>query len=197
MSKPNEIEDMFGQIKTKFNRVDILVNNAGIQFVNPIETFPDDKWEQILRINLISNFYTIKYSIPYMKKNGWGRIVNIASAHGLIASPFKSAYVSAKHGVMGLSKTAALELAPNNITVNVICPGYVRTPLVMNQIADTARVRGISEEDVINKVFLLNHATKKFVEIEEVVEAVDYLCSNNAANVTGTHLSIDGGWSAQ
>ncbi|RNA04625.1 3-hydroxybutyrate dehydrogenase [Brachionus plicatilis] len=197
MSKETEINDMFEKIKSQFERVDILVNNAGIQHVCPVDEFPSDKWEQIIKINLISNFHTIKRSVPYMKKNGWGRIVNIASAHGLIASPFKSAYVAAKHGVLGLTKTVALELAEKNITVNAICPGYVKTPLVMNQVADTARVRGISEEDVIKKVLLLNQATKKFVEVEEIAEAVSYLCSDNAASVTGTHLSLDGGWSAQ
>lgn len=197
MSKEAEIVDMFDKIKSQFQRVDILVNNAGIQFVCPVDEFPSEKWEQIIKINLISNFHTIKHSVPFMKKNGWGRIVNIASAHGLVASPFKSAYVAAKHGVLGLTKTVALELAEKNITVNAICPGYVKTPLVMNQVADTARVRGISEEDVIKKVMLLNQATKKFVEVEEIAEAVSYLCSDGAASVTGTHLSLDGGWCAQ
>ncbi len=197
MAKPEHINDMFKQIDKEFGRVDILVNNAGIQHVSPIDEFPVEKWESIIRINLVSNYYTIKHSLPYMKNNGWGRIINVASAHGLIASPFKSAYVAAKHGVLGLTKSVALEVAEKNITVNAICPGYVKTPLVLNQIADTARVRGISEEDVIKKVMLLNQPTKKFVEIEEVVEAVVYLCSDNAASVTGTSLSIDGGWVAQ
>lgn len=197
MSKQAEIVNMFSQVAKQLGRVDILVNNAGIQFVSPIDEFPSEKWEQIIRINLIACFHTIKHSVPFMKKNGWGRIVNIASAHGLIASPFKSAYVAAKHGVLGLTKTVALELAEKNITVNAVCPGYVKTPLVMNQVADTARVRGISEEDVIKKVMLLNQATKKFAEIEEIAEAVSYLCSENSASVTGTHISVDGGWSAQ
>jgi len=197
MGKPEHINDMFKQIDKELGRVDILINNAGIQHVAPIDEFPVEKWESIIRINLVSNYYTIKHALPYMKKNGWGRIINVASAHGLIASPFKSAYVAAKHGVLGLTKSVALEVAQNNITVNAICPGYVKTPLVLNQIADTARVRGISEEDVIKKVMLLNQPTKKFVEIEEVVEATVYLCSDNAASVTGTSLSIDGGWVAQ
>lgn len=197
MSKEADIADMFDLVKKQLGKVDILVNNAGIQFVSPIEDFPSEKWEQIIRINLIACFYTIKNSVPLMKQNGWGRIINIASAHGLVASPFKSAYVSAKHGVLGLTKTVALELAEKNITVNAVCPGYVKTPLVLNQVADTARVRGISEEDVIKKVMLLNQATKKFVEVEEIAEAVSYLASDYAASVTGTHLSVDGGWCAQ
>ena len=197
MSKPAEITEMMQTALKECQKIDILVNNAGIQFVCPIDEFPDEKWELITRVNLLSCFYTIKNALPSMKKNGWGRIINVASAHGLVASPFKSAYVSAKHGVLGLTKTVALEVAEKNITVNAICPGYVKTPLVMNQVADTARVRGISEEDVIKKVMLLNQATKKFAEVEEIVEAAAYLCSDNAASVTGTHISIDGGWSAQ
>lgn len=197
MSKTAEIDDMFDQVRSHVGRVDILVNNAGIQHVAPVDDFPVDKWEQVMRINLISNFYTIRHSLPYMKKNGWGRIINVASVHGLVASPYKSAYVSAKHGVLGLTKTVALEVAQANITVNAICPGYVKTPLVVNQIAATAKTRGIKEEDVIKNVMLLNQATKKFVEIEEVVEAVVYLSSDNAASVTGTHIVLDGGWSAQ
>ena len=146
MSKQTEIDDMFKTVKSELGRVDILVNNAGIQFVSPIDEFPVDKWEQIIRINLLALFHTTRHSLPMMKANGWGRIINVASAHGLIASPFKSAYVAAKHGVMGLTKTVALEVAEKNITCNTICPGYVKTPLVLNQVADTARVRGISEE---------------------------------------------------
>lgn len=197
MSKPSEIESMFEKVKQKFGRLDILVNNAGIQQVSPIEDFPAEKWEAIIRINLISCFYTIKHSVPLMKQQGWGRIVNVASVHGIVASPFKSAYVSAKHGVLGLTKTVALELAEKNITVNSICPGYVKTPLVVNQIADTARVRGISEEDVVKKVLLLNQATKKFVEVEEVAEACAFLCSETAQSITGTNIVLDGGWTAQ
>lgn len=197
MSKMSDIDDMFKTVRKELGRVDILVNNAGIQFVSPIDEFPVEKWEQIIRVNLLALFHTTRHSLPLMKENGWGRIINVASAHGLIASPFKSAYVAAKHGVMGLTKTVALEVAEKNITCNTICPGYVKTPLVLNQVADTARVRGISEEEVIKKVMLLNQATKKFVEIEEVVAAATYLASEQAASVTGTHILIDGGWSAQ
>lgn len=198
MSKASDIEAMFALVTSQLGRgVDILVNNAGIQFVAPIDEYPDDKWEQIVRVNLISNFYTIKHALPGMKRAGWGRIVNIASAHGLVASPFKSAYVSAKHGVLGLTKTVALEVAQMNITVNAVCPGYVKTPLVINQVADTARVRGISEQDVITKVMLVNQATKKFVEVDEVAETVAFLCSDKAASITGAHISVDGGWCAQ
>jgi 3-hydroxybutyrate dehydrogenase len=197
LSKPGEISDLFEKSISKFKKIDILVNNAGVQFVSPIEDFPTEKWEGIIRVDLIAAFYTIKSVIPLMKKNGWGRIVNIASAHALVASPFKSAYVAAKHGLLGLTKTVALELAEHNITVNAVCPGYVKTPLVLNQVADTARARGISEDDVIKKIILGAQATKKFVEIDEVAELVMFLCSDKAGSITGAALSIDGGWTAQ
>jgi len=197
MSKPETISDMFDQIMKKFGKVEVLINNAGIQFVSPIEQFPPEKWEQIIRIDLIASFYTIRQVLPSMKKNGWGRIINIASAHALVASPFKSAYVAAKHGMLGMTKTVALEVAEEGITVNAICPGYVKTPLVLNQVADTAKIRGLSEEEVIKKVILGAQATKKFVEIDEVAALVLFLCSDQATSITGAALSIDGGWTAQ
>lgn len=196
LSKPLEIADMFEQILQQFGKVDVLINNAGIQFVSPIEEFPAEKWETIIRVDLIASFYTIKNVVPIMKQNGWGRIINIASAHALVASPFKSAYVAAKHGLLGLTKTVALEVAEYGITVNAVCPGYVKTPLVLGQIADTAKARGISEEEVIKKIILDSQATKKFVEIEEVAGFVAFLCGNQASSITGAALSIDGGWTA-
>ncbi len=197
LSNPDEINNMFKNIQETYNTIDVLINNAGIQFVAPIEEFPPEKWEAIMCINLIASFYTIRNVIPLMKKNNWGRIINIASAHALVASPFKSAYVAAKHGVLGLTKTVALEVARHNITANAICPGYVKTPLVMGQIKDTARARGMSEEEVIEKVILGSQATKKFVEIEELAGLAYFLCSNEAASITGTALPMDGGWTTQ
>lgn len=197
LSKLSEIDRMFKNIIEKYQRVDVLVNNAGIQFVSPIENFPPEKWEMIIRIDLIAAFYTIKNVIPIMKHQKWGRVINIASAHALVASPFKSAYVAAKHGLIGLTKSVALEVAQDGITVNSICPGYVKTPLVVNQVADTAKARGISEEDVIKNVILGVQATKKFVEIEEVADFVYFLSSDSASSITGAALSIDGGWTAQ
>lgn len=196
LSKPDEIADMFNQVIQRYNKIDVLVNNAGIQFVSPIEDFPPEKWEAIIRINMIAAFYTIKYALPLMKQHHYGRVINIASAHGLVASPFKSAYVSAKHGIVGLTKTVALEVAENGITVNAICPGYVKTPLVINQVEDTAKVRGITPKEVIEKVILAAQATKKFVEIDEISELVMFLCSNGAKSITGAALPIDGGWTA-
>ena len=197
LSKPAEIDTMFKNIINHFQTIDILINNAGIQFVSPIEEFPPEKWEAIIRVDLIASFYTIKYAIPHMKKNKWGRVINIASAHALVASPFKSAYVAAKHGILGLTKTAALEVAKDGITVNAISPGYVKTPLVLGQIADTAKARGMTEEEVTDKIILGSQATKKFVEIEEIASLAYYLCSTEAASITGTSLSMDGGWTSQ
>lgn len=196
MTKPDEIEDLIKTAQKKFGSVDILINNAGIQFVSPVEDFPDNKWEAIIAINMSSSFYTIKHTIPMMKEKGWGRIINIASAHGLVASPYKSAYVSAKHGILGLTKTVALETAEYGITVNAICPGYVKTPLVEGQIKDTAKTRGITEDEVINDVMLKAQHTKKFVEIEQIAAFAKFLCGDAAQNVTGTSHSIDGGWTA-
>jgi 3-hydroxybutyrate dehydrogenase len=197
LSKHEEINSMFSAIIAKFGKVDVLINNAGIQFVSPIEDFPSEKWESIIQLNLVSSFHTIKNVIPIMKKNNWGRIINIASTHALVASPFKSAYVAAKHGLLGLTKTVALEVAQNGITANAICPGYVKTPLVLNQVADTAKARGMSEDDVIKNIILGAQATKKFVEIEEIAELALYLSGNLASSITGSALTIDGGWTAQ
>ncbi|MFT4584718.1 MAG: 3-hydroxybutyrate dehydrogenase [Gammaproteobacteria bacterium] len=196
MTKPDEIERMIGSAISKFERIDVLVNNAGIQHVAPIEDFPVDKWNDIIAINLVSSFHTIRHCVPAMKQSGWGRIINIASAHALIASPFKSAYVTAKHGIAGLTKTVALETAEHGITANAICPGYVLTPLVEKQIPDTAKSRGITEQQVINDVLLAAQPTKKFVEIEQVASLATYLASDAASSITGALLSIDGGWAA-
>lgn len=197
MTKPEEIVDLIGTAKETFGSVDVLVNNAGIQHVAKIEDFPTERWDQIIAINLTSSFHTMRAAIPLMKEKGKGRIINVASAHALTASPFKSAYVAAKHGILGLTKTAALELAEFGITVNAICPGYVLTPLVEKQIPDTARERGISEEQVKTDVMLRLQATKEFVSIEEVAATAVFLASDAARQITGTHISIDGGWTAQ
>jgi 3-hydroxybutyrate dehydrogenase len=196
MTKPQQIADMVNNAAKTFGSVDIIVNNAGIQHVAPIDEFPIEKWDQIIAINLSSSFHMCRAAIPHMRKAGWGRIVQIASAHALVASPFKSAYVAAKHGIAGLTKTVALEVAEQNITANAICPGYVHTPLVENQIADTAKARGISKEDVVNKVMLAAQPTKKFVQIDQVAALAVYLCGDAAENVNGAMLSIDGGWVA-
>ncbi len=197
MTKPAEIADLVATASRTFGSVDVLVNNAGIQHVEKIEDFPIEKWDQIIAINLSSSFHTMRAAIPLMKEKKKGRIINVASAHGLVASPFKSAYVAAKHGIMGLTKTAALELAEFGITVNSICPGYVLTPLVEKQIPDTARTRGISEEQVKQDVMLKFQPTKDFVSVEEVAATALFLASDSARQITGTHISIDGGWTAQ
>ena len=197
MSKPADIEDMMKFAAATFGRVDILVNNAGIQHVAPVEDFPPEKWEQIVAINLVSAFHTTRHAIPSMKKQGWGRVINIASAHSLVASPFKSAYVAAKHGIAGFTKTVALEVAQNGITVNAISPGYVLTPLVEKQIPDTAKARGITEEAVVRDVLLAAQPTKKFVSVEQVAAIATFLCGDEAASITGTNVSVDGGWTAQ
>lgn len=196
MLKPGEIEAMVKKAAEAFGSVDILVNNAGIQYVAPVDEFPVEKWDAIIGIDLSSSFHTIRAAVPIMKKQNWGRIINIASAHALVASPFKSAYVAAKHGLYGLTKVVALEVAEHNITVNAICPGYVKTPLVEGQIADTAKARGITPEQVVNDVLLKAQWTKKFVEIENIADFVKFLCSDAAANITGSAQSIDGGWVA-
>lgn len=197
MSKSDQIEAMMKNAAAQFGGVDILVNNAGIQFVSPIETFPTEKWDAIIAINLTSAFHTTRLAIPYMKAKGWGRIVNIASAHALVASPFKSAYVASKHGIMGFTKTVALEVAQNGITVNAICPGYVLTPLVEKQIPDTAKARGITEEQVKRDVLLAAQPTKQFVTTEQIAGTAIFLCSDSAASITGTNISVEGGWTAQ
>ena len=197
MTRPEEIFDLVKTAHDKFGSVDVLVNNAGVQHVAPVEAFPPDKWDQIIAINLTSAFHTMRAVIPLMKAAGKGRIINIASAHGLVASPFKSAYVAAKHGVIGLTKSAALEVAEDGITVNAICPGYVLTSLVEKQIPDTAKARGITEEAVKNDVLLRLQATKDFVTVEDVASTALFLASDAARQITGTHISIDGGWTAQ
>ncbi|MBN8533759.1 MAG: 3-hydroxybutyrate dehydrogenase [Rhizobiales bacterium] len=197
MLEPAEIRDMIAKAQAAFGSVDILVNNAGIQFVSPVEDFPDEKWDQIIRINLSASFHGIKAVVPGMKKSGWGRIINISSAHSLVASPFKSAYVAAKHGVAGLTKTVALEVAQSKITVNAIAPGYVWTPLVERQIPDTMKARNMTEEEVKKNVLLAAQPTKEFVTIEQVASLALYLCSDAASAMTGTTYSIDGGWTAQ
>ena len=197
MSRPDEIARMMATVQGRFGRLDILVNNAGIQHVAPIEAFPPEKWEQILAINLSSAFHTTRAALPGMRARRWGRIINIASAHGLVASPFKSAYVAAKHGMLGLTKVTALETAEDGITCNAICPGYVHTPLVDRQIDDQARSHGIPREDVIREVILAPQPTKRFVEIDEGAKLALFLCSEAARSITGAALPIDGGWVAR
>lgn len=197
MMVPVEIEDMVAKARSHFGRLDVLVNNAGVQFVAPIEDFPTEKWDQIIAINLSSAFHTIRHAIPGMAAQKWGRIINIASAHGLVASPFKSAYVAAKHGIVGLTKTVALEHAKEGVTCNAICPGYVLTGLVKAQIPDQAKSRGISEEEVIQNVLLAAQPTKQFVTVEQVASFALYLASDAASQINGAILTIDGGWTAQ
>lgn len=196
MSKPHEITEMVTTAHAQFGSVDVLVNNAGIQFVAPIEEFPPEKWDQILAINLSAAFHAMRAAVPMMKQQKFGRIISIASAHALVASPFKSAYVAAKHGIAGLTKTVALEVAEDGITVNAICPGYVMTPLVQKQIPDTAKARGITEEQVVRDVLLQAQPTKRFVTVEEVAALAVFLTTPLARSITGALLSIDGGWTA-
>jgi 3-hydroxybutyrate dehydrogenase len=197
MSKPLEVAAMVDQAARRFGSVDVLVNNAGIQHVAPVEEFPVESWDQILAINLSSAFHAVRSALPGMKKRKWGRIINIASAHGLVASPFKSAYVAAKHGLVGLTKTVALETAGTGITCNAICPGYVLTPLVERQIEDHVLTRGITREDAISNVILERQPSKEFVKIEEIAALAVFLAGNLAASITGAAYSIDGGWTAQ
>ncbi len=197
MRDPDAIADMVEITADAFGGIDILVNNAGIQHVAPVQEFPIEKWDAILAINLSSAFHTTRLATPYLLDAGWGRIVNVASIHALVASPYKSAYVAAKHGLAGLTKTVALELAQHDITVNAIAPGYVETPLVTGQISDTASARGITEEEVVRDVMLAAQPTKKFAQIDEIAALTLFLCSPAAASITGAILSIDGGWSAQ
>ena len=197
MIQPDEILAMVEEAVSTFGGIDILVNNAGIQFVSPIEHFPPEKWDAIIATNMSSSFHTIRAATPHMLAAGWGRIVNISSLHALVASPYKAAYIAAKHGVAGLTKVVALELAQKNITVNSIAPGYVETPLVTGQVTDTARARGITEEEVVRDVMLAAQPTKKFIQIDEIAAMVIFLCSDAAASITGAILPVDGGWSAQ
>ncbi len=197
MSKPDECRALVAKAAERFGSVGVLVNNAGIQHVSPVEDFPIEKWDAIIAINLSSAFHTIAAAIPLMKRQGGGRIVNIASAHGLVASPFKSAYVAAKHGIMGLTKTVALEVARERITCNAICPGYVLTPLVEAQIPDQMKTHKMDRDTVVREVMLAKQPTKEFVTVEQVAAAAVFLCSPAAAQMNGTHLSIDGGWTAE
>jgi 3-hydroxybutyrate dehydrogenase len=197
LTRPDDIEQLFEDTTSKLGPVDILVNNAGVQHVSPIESFPTAKWDQILALNLSAAFHTTRLAFPGMKSAGWGRIINIASAHALVASPFKSAYVAAKHGLLGLTRASALEGAAFGVRVNAICPGYVKTPLVENQIADTAKARNLSEEAVIRDVILAAQPTRQFVRTEDIAALAVFLISEAAAQINGAALPIDGGWTAQ
>jgi 3-hydroxybutyrate dehydrogenase len=196
MTKPAEIASMIAEAEKAFGAVDILVNNAGVQFVSPVENFPVEKWDQIIAINLSAAFHGMRAAVSGMKTRKWGRIISTASAHSLVASPFKSAYVSAKHAIAGLTKTVALETATFGITVNCISPGYVWTPLVEKQIPDTMKARDLTREQVINEVLLAAQPTKQFVTVDEVAAMAVFLCSDAAKNITGANLSMDGGWTA-
>lgn len=197
LSDPAATQAMMEEAIQNFGAIDILVNNAGIQYVAPVDEFPVDKWNAIIAINLSAAFHTTRLALPGMKAKGWGRVINVASAHALVASPFKSAYVAAKHGIAGFTKTVALEVATQGITANALCPGYVWTPLVEKQIPDTARARGLTEQQVIDDVLLHAQPTKRFVTIEQVAAFAAFLCSDAGASITGAVMPIDGGWTAQ
>ena len=196
MGEPAQISDMISTVTARFGGCDILVNNAGIQHVAPVDEFPDDRWDLVIATNLSAAFHTTKAVLPGMRDKGWGRIINIASAHGLVASAYKSAYVAAKHGIVGLTKVTALEVAEQGVTANAICPGYVWTPLVEKQIPDQAKSHNMSEEDVIRNVLLSNQPNKKFATVEEIGALAAFLASDAAASITGTALPVDGGWTA-
>lgn len=197
MSKPNDIADMVGMAEKQFGAVDLLVNNAGIQHTAPVEEFPDDKWDAIIAINLSSAFHAVKAALPGMKKRGFGRIVNIASVHGLVASRNKAAYVAAKHGIVGLTKVIALENAESNITCNAICPGWVHTPLVQKQIEDKAKAKGISIEEATAELLGEKQPSKRFVKPEQIGSMIAFLASDNGASMTGEIITMSGGWVAQ
>lgn len=197
MTKPDEIRAMVADCTAQLGAPDILINNAGIQHVAPVDEFPEDKWDAILAIILSSAFHTTKAALPGMKAKGWGRVINTGSMHSLVASPYKSAYNAAKHGLAGLTKTVALEVATQGITVNNICPGYVWTSLVENQIPDTMKARGLSRDQVINDVLLANQPQKQFVQVGQLAALAVFLCRDEASAITGTNLSVDGGWTAQ
>lgn len=196
MRNPKAIEELVADTEREFGALDILVNNAGIQHVAPIEEFPVDKWNAIIAINLSASFHGIRHALPGMKRRRWGRIINVASAHAIVASPFKSAYVAAKHGIAGLIKTVALEVAEHGITANAICPGYVLTPMVGRQIPEQAKARGISEEQVLHDVLLAAQPTKHFVAAGEIAALALFLASDQASSITGAILPVDGGWTA-
>jgi 3-hydroxybutyrate dehydrogenase len=197
LARRDGVEAMMGAATKAFGGVDILINNAGMQHVAPVEEFPVEKWDAIISLNLTAAFDAARLAIPYMKTQGWGRIISTASAHSLTASPFKSAYVSAKHGLAGLTKTLALELATNGITANCISPGYVWTTLVENQIPDTMAARGMTREQVLNDVLLVRQPTRQFVTPEQVAAMALFLCRDDAAQITGANISMDGGWTAE
>jgi 3-hydroxybutyrate dehydrogenase len=197
LTRADQIEAMMAQAASAFGGVDILINNAGMQHVAPVEEFPVEKWDHIIALNLNAAFHTTRLAVPYMKSRKWGRIIQTASAHSLTASPFKSAYVTAKHGLAGFTKTVALELATFGVTANCISPGYVWTPLVEKQIPDTMKARGMTREQVMNDVLLAGQPTKQFVTVEQVAAMALFLCRDEAANITGTNISVDGGWTAQ
>lgn len=197
VSQRSQVEALVAEATRAFGRLDILVNNAGLQFIAPIQEYPEDRWDLLIGVMLTGTFLCTKYALPHMMARRWGRIVNISSIHGLVASPYKSAYISAKHGIVGFTRTLALEVADHGITANAICPGYVRTPLVENQIADQARVHGIRPEEVVERIILAPAAIKRLLEPEEIASAVLYLCSEMAGGVTGTTLAVDAGWTAR
>ena len=197
MAKADACRGLVAQAAERLGSLDVLVNNAGIQHVSPVESFPVDRWDAIIAINLSSAFHTTAVALPLMRAVVWGRIVNIASAHGLIASPYKSAYVAAKHGIMGFTKTVALEVARDGITCNAVCPGYVLTPLVESQIPDQMKAHKMDRETVIREVMLERQPTREFATVEQIAGTVAFLCSEGAAQINGTHISVDGGWTAQ
>lgn len=197
LTNPDAIEGMFGYVTKEFGGVDILVNNAGTQFVSPLEDFPVAKWDLIMALNLSAAFHTTRLALGPMKEKGWGRIINTGSAHAKVASPFKSAYVAAKHGLSGLTKVTALEGAEHGVRCNLVCPGYVHTPLVDGQIDDTAKARGMTRDEVVKNVLLAAQPTKEFVTAEHIGGFVAFLCSPDADQINGADLSIDGGWVAQ
>ncbi len=196
ISQRDDCRALIEQAVQTWGRLDILVNNAGLQFISPVEEFPEDRWEYLIRVMLVGPFLLTRYALPHMYARQWGRVVNVASIHGLVASPFKSAYVSAKHGLVGLTKTVAMEAGEKGVTVNAICPSYVRTPLVEKQIADQARVHGLPEEDVVNRIMLEPAAVKKLLEPSDVAAYAVFLCSDHAAGITGAAQVIDCGWTA-
>jgi 3-hydroxybutyrate dehydrogenase len=197
VSQPGDVRHLVEATMKRFGRLDILVNNAGLQFMAPVVDFPEERWDTLIGVMLTGTFLCCKYALPHMIRQKWGRIINISSVHGKVASPFKVAYISAKHGMLGLTKVVALEMGENNITCNAICPAFVRTPLVEKQIADQARLNGMSEEDVVQKIMLGPAAIRRLLEPSEVASLVLYLCSDDAAGITGAALDIDLGWTAR